>query len=103
MIFNVEMLAFGKGELRPVNVPEDQINGILEDDLEMIFRYGQNDFQNLPFPSVSAGDIIHYKDQKYLVVGVGFKKMEEAEYQNYLTLAQRERSWLAFVYRSEKD
>jgi hypothetical protein len=103
MTFNVEMLAFGKGEIRPVDVPEDQVSNILENDLEIIFRYGQNDFQNLPFPSVSAGDIIHYKEQKYLVAGIGFKKMSEAEYQNYLTMAQRDRSWLAYIYRPENN
>lgn len=76
MKFNVEMLAFGNGELRPVDVPDDELTGDLNADLELVFHYGQNDFQSLPYPSVSINDVIHYDGKKYKVDFMGFSEVE---------------------------
>jgi hypothetical protein len=77
MIFNVEMLAFGNGEVRPVDVPDEKLTDNVMENLELIFHYGQNDFQPLPFPSVSSGDVIHYNDKTYTVDFVGFSEIAD--------------------------
>lgn len=102
MIFNVEMLAFGDGEIREVDVPNDRLTNDVNQDLEMIFHFGQNDFQNKPHPSVSAGDVIHYKNNKYVVAGIGFKQISDTEYGEYLNIQRHDRNLLAFLYKSEK-
>jgi hypothetical protein len=68
----VELLAFGNGEMRPVEVPDDKITDDPMEVLELVFHYGQNDFQPLPFPSVSAGDVVHYGSKTYMVDFIGF-------------------------------
>lgn len=93
MIFEVEMHAFGKGAIRDVNVPEQEIqkhlplsrvdDGQLTDRkqaiLDLIFHYGQNDFQSKPLPSVSVGDIIRFGfsktlfQERWAVMAIGFK------------------------------
>lgn len=89
MKINVEMLAFSNGEMRPVEVPDEIKN--LDHALDLVFHYGQNDFQNLPYPSVSAGDVIHYEGKKYLVAGIGFKEMTEEQLNQYRTLPTDDR------------
>jgi len=75
MIFEVEMRAFGNpGEVRKVNVPDDQITGT-ESDLNLIFQYGQNDFQPQQHPSVSVGDVIRFGNRKVLVAPIGFENI----------------------------
>jgi len=87
MDFQVEMLAFGEpDEIRIVNIPNN-----VEPSLENIFYYGQNDFQPKAHPSVSVGDVINYQNEKYLVAGIGFKKLNQDEYENYKSLNRRER------------
>lgn len=91
MIFEVEMLAFGKpGEVRKVNVPDDLLKGT-DEDLETIFHYGQNDFQPKPHPSVSAGDVIRFGKRKVVIQMVGFKDLTETEYMDYCRLDNMER------------
>jgi hypothetical protein len=73
MIFEVEMRAFGKpGEVRKVNIPDDQITGT-DSDLDLIFYFGQNDFQPQQHPSVSVGDVIRFGKRKVIVAPVGFE------------------------------
>lgn len=98
MIFNVELLAFGNpNEIRNVEVPDNLLTGT-ENDLELIFNYGQNDVQIKNHPSVSAGDIINYNDKKFVVAGIGFKLMSQEEYKQYLAMSQLDRHMLAFHY-----
>lgn len=90
MIFNVELLAFGQGKIRPVSIDDEEVYQLKQDGLdallESIFHYGQNDFQPLEFPSVSVGDVIHIVDlfdkipEKHLVCLTGFKKLSEEKY-----------------------
>lgn len=100
MIFNVEMLAFGRpNEIRDVEVPDNLVTDNTENDLELIFHYGQNDFQNKPHPSVSVGDVINYKNQKFVVTGIGFKPILQEEYNQYLSISPIDRHMLCFHYR----
>ena len=74
----VELLAFGNGEIRIVEVPFDEFNDTNDwDKLELIFRYGQNDFQSRQQPSVSVGDVIRLNGKRFQVVSSGFERKEE--------------------------
>jgi len=87
MQFKVQMLAFGNpGEIRIVDVPEkkflmeDYPWGLvsLEECLQIIFRYGQNDFQPRKHPSVSVGDVIEFNNKNYRVDMIGFSEVKES-------------------------
>jgi hypothetical protein len=72
--FEVEMLAYGGGDIRPVDVPIEELKGRTEAEiLEVVFYYGQNDFQPKPFPSVSVGDVIRFDGKRFFVSCVGFE------------------------------
>jgi hypothetical protein len=74
MTFEVELQMFQKGVIRLVTVPDKELTGELNHDLQRIFYYGQNDFQNDPqHCSVSAGDIVRYHGTRYLIEPIGFK------------------------------
>jgi hypothetical protein len=76
MKFEVELLMFQKGVIRVVDVPDNELTGKLEDDLQKIFYYGQNDFQNDPeHCSVSAGDVVRYHGTRYMIEPMGFGKI----------------------------
>jgi hypothetical protein len=90
MIFNVEMLAFGKpNEIRKVDVPNSEITDDLMTNLQLIFHYGQNDFQDRPHPSVSVGDVIEYNNKKYTVDFVGFSEIGEDQLEDLRGIAKR--------------
>lgn len=97
MIFEVEMLAFGRpGEIRKVDVPDEAclVYGWEENPeniLESVFYYGQNDFQPQEHPSVSAGDVVRWKDENYLVAGMGFRKLTNEQLETYRSLDQNDR------------
>lgn len=85
MIFDVEMLAFGKpNEIRKVNVPDSEITEDHAQNLNLVYKYGQNDFQRLPHPSVSVGDVINYNNEKYVVASIGFEKMTAERYESHV-------------------
>jgi len=74
MKFTVELRAFQHGALRIVDVPDRLLTGNVDQDLEQIYYFGQNDFQNVPGRcSVSKDDVIQYNKLRYLVKGVGFQ------------------------------
>jgi len=76
MIFEVELTMFQKGAIRKVDVPDKELNGELEHDLEKIFYFGQNDFQPIADRvSVSAGDIVRYKGARYMFDILGTRKL----------------------------
>jgi hypothetical protein len=85
--FKVQMLAFGNpGEIRIVDVPENRFimedyhdkRVSLDECLQIIFYYGQNDFQPRKHPSVSVGDVIEFDNKKYRVEMVGFSEVSVA-------------------------
>ena len=76
MKFEVELTMFQKGSIRVVDVPDNELTGQVEHDLQKIFYYGQNDFQNDPeHCSVSAGDIVRYHGTRYMIEPMGFEKL----------------------------
>ena len=98
MIFEVEMLAFGKpGEIRMVEVPANRFceEDILENRiskqacLEIIFHYGQNEFQPQKHPSVSVGDVIHLYGETYTVDFCGFSEIAEDQLDDLRGIANK--------------
>lgn len=60
--------------------------------LDLVFYWGQNDFQAVNVPSVSVGDVIHWSGKTYRVASVGFERLTSRDYTKYLTLDSRDRS-----------
>ena len=72
------LLAFGGGKIREIDIPEDKLNAIEPKSavLGLAFKYGQDDFQPKPFPSVSVGDVIELPDGSlHRVDPIGFTKV----------------------------
>ena len=63
----------GLPDVRTVRIPEGRLTllGTLRD----AFRFGQNDFQPPPMPSVSVGDVILVGPDRYRVEVVGFRRL----------------------------
>lgn len=82
-LIHVEQMKFNNGKIRVVEVPTHefyQCDSII-DQLEMIFKYGQNNYQPQEKPSVSTGDVITIKGKdKYLVAPIGFEKLSDNYY-----------------------
>ena len=86
----VEMQAFGGGEIRTVVIPVAEGVGqtttspfwrdlATDQKLDHIFYYGQNDFQPVAnHRSVSVGDIIRLEGRGYRVDTVGFAEIPES-------------------------
>jgi hypothetical protein len=64
---------------RTVEVPEEELNEdtTLEDKLDLIYRYGQNEFQPRDYPSVSSGDLIFIDGKFHIIESFGFKEISE--------------------------
>jgi hypothetical protein len=89
---SVHMLAFAdkgdKTKIRPVEIPADHVaGGIGPDDeeyldmvLEQVFKFGQNDFQPRPMPSVSVGDVAEIGDRLFMVMPMGWHEISKKEY-----------------------
>jgi len=85
MLFTVHMLSFSdrKGIVREVNIPHNEYvmtNGDIHAVLELIFKYGQNDFQPQPCYSVSVGDVAEVAGEYWMVMGAGWKKLTKEEF-----------------------
>ncbi len=68
--FKVYLTAFQRTkplEFREVTLPDD-----VDENVDNIFHFGQNEIQPLNKPSVSVGDIIEFKNELYLVNDFGF-------------------------------
>ena len=61
------------GGFRYVDVPDARLSDDIDDNLELVFTYGQNEVQPQDRPSLMAGDIIYFNDDQYLITFVGFK------------------------------
>ena len=95
MTFNVRMTAFGKpNEVRTVNVPNTVLDRAHGDEavLEQVFYYGQNDFQPMPHPSVSMGDVIELNQKLFLCQAFGFKEISKEQFDTYTQIPQRDRT-----------
>lgn len=110
MIVRVFMLANQptEGVIRRVSIPDDTLP---ENVLDATFKWGQNDFQNVPgVCSVSMGDVIWLhrdefdkvvgdKDEYHLVAACGFDKMTPEEFEEYRRLGRRGRSLVALTWK----
>ena len=122
MNIEVSMLAFDDGRIRVVEVPEDEIRpehlqldfpvhlaGMMdhlnpEGLLDLVFKYGQNDFQPKPYPSVSAGDVICLPTDGslWIVRPVGFRRLSVAEFEQYKQIPRRDRAWSEYARPAEE-
>lgn len=97
--FKVRMLAFGKpGEVREVDVPDDGKCRHVDDHLNLVYHYGQNDFQPKQHPSVSVGDVIEFAPgQLYIVCRAGFRLLTDKELAEYEAMDRRDRHFCDLV------
>ncbi len=103
-VLKVEMLAFGKpGEVREVEIPDEEFVGGTLEKLGKAFYYGQNDFQPKQHPSVSVGDVVQLDGGKYLVCMVGFRKLTDGEYAEFLALERRDRSFHGYTQEANVE
>lgn len=90
MIFKVELWAFGDlSRLREVDVPVNELTGTVNGDLDLIFKYGQNNFQCQLCRSISVGDVIRLPvgddTTLWLVMSSGFRQFKDhSEYAKYV-------------------
>lgn len=93
MIVRVRLLAFGQpGEIREVDLPEEGWDDTNTDErLDLVFYFGQNDFQPQRHPSVSVGDVIELGDKFYIVKPSGFGEMTPQELDEYEAVPRRDR------------
>jgi hypothetical protein len=90
MIYRVRLMAFGDGKIREVNVPDVTTNNI-EEVLDLVYHYGQNEIQPLLLPSVSVGDVIEAGDRLFVVKLSGFAEMTKEEFSKYEKVPLRDR------------
>lgn len=78
MRYEVEMLAFGEGKIRQVDVPNRVVENVDPPYtlLDWIFKFGQNDFQPRSLPSVSVGDVVRLDGKRFRVENCGFKELD---------------------------
>lgn len=70
--------------VRPVEV-ENGLEG--EDLLNAVFKFGQNDFQSRPYPSVSVNDLIQLPNgELHRVEPFGFKQLSRQEADEHIRL-----------------
>jgi len=80
IIYVVELWAWANGKKREVKVPyTGQKLRDVKEVLEDIFKWGQNDFQPLPLPSVSVGDVAIVGSKRYRCCGCGWRELEPGE------------------------
>ena len=94
MKIEVEMLAFEEeGKIRTVDVPDEEWAQASSDTnkLDLVFMYGQNDFQPQRICSVSVGDVVRLGEKRFRVAGIGWKELTEEEYKQYSAMSQRDR------------
>lgn len=91
MIIPVHMLAFAKDgdriKVREVEIPDNEWATAknMHQKLELVFEYGQNDFQpnslSKSFPSVSIGDVAEPNmNEYYMCSSMGWEKMSKDEF-----------------------
>lgn len=78
MKVSVHMLAFCNGEIREVNVPDDELAS-----LGNIFYWGQNDCQPQNLPSVSMGDVIELNGEYHRIEATCFQLLSKKEFDAY--------------------
>lgn len=67
-----------KSYVRIVSIPNDKITKDVYNTLELVFEFGQNDFQPMQSPSVSVGDVAVIGDKFYVCEPFCWSLIEEA-------------------------
>lgn len=76
MKIDVHLTAFQGGQVRQVEVPENECTGSTNALLEIIYSYGQNEAQpQKDRCSVSPGDVIELRGRLYMILMVGFTEI----------------------------
>lgn len=99
--FMVKMLAFEDGKFptlfdiptRTVEIP-NKPNLTTDQALDLIFQYGQNDFQPQQMRSVSVGDVV-ICGGLWMVGVMGFRKLGLKEFYDYRHMDRDARWWFA--------
>lgn len=103
----VHMSAYGmKSDIRQVTIPDDELTeatNFLPAVLELTFKYGQNDFQPLPHPSVSIGDVVEYNDQYFIVMPTGFKEITKKEFKIMPHRAALNHKYITKMYKTHME
>ena len=69
---------FCQGAIRIVRVPKHEIGNVSYiEDLNAIWYWGQNDHQPQKTPSVSMGDVIRLRGERYLILAMGFRRLKK--------------------------
>lgn len=91
MVYEVELWAFCNGAVRKVDIEDRLANESVQDVLENVFYWGQNEHQEQDMPSVSVGDVCRVFDDRWLCCSVGWKELKRVEYIAYTRMSQTER------------
>jgi hypothetical protein len=109
MQVDVHQLAFQNTGIRSVIIPDDGTMDGVGTVLNAVFHWGQNDFQNVPGKySVSVGDVIdlgssfpQFSHRYYLVVGVGFAPMTQAQFEKYVGIPLDQRYRIGYMSQTD--
>lgn len=106
-VWYVHMLAFctEKGEttkIREIKIPMAEMDAAstMIDKLSVVYNFGQNEVQNLPMPSVSAGDVIESRGTKseyFLIKNIGFVTITPEQLNEYQQTPRRDRFMLPLM------
>lgn len=104
MIVRVRMWAFQNGTVRVVNVPDDEWEQaqFVQDKLDLVFHFGQNDFQPVAAASVSVADVIELEGHRYVVKIIGFRRLTAVEYLRLIEMPQRDRHFCELVNEPDR-
>jgi hypothetical protein len=82
MKYKAYMTAFKtKADTREIEIPNEAIKDKSQDQiLELIYKHGQNDFQSMPSPSISVGDIIELEGRYFMVRPFGFSEISKEDF-----------------------
>lgn len=102
--------AYEQPRIRTVVVPENGTTGAIVDttdptvrELELIYKYGQNDFQPQPICSISVGDVIELNGLLFLVCGLGHKEISQADYEEFVKLSTDQRRDWTRMSKEERE
>ncbi len=102
MKVKVHMTAFADpGIIRTVELPPrtDLNDQGANRFLDIVYYYGQNDFQPQDCCSVSGGDVIELDDGRLFIIQLpaGFKEITKEQFEQYKTSDRRERQFSKLV------
>jgi hypothetical protein len=98
MIYKVHMLAFMDGEIREVVISDDFLPCHTKELLELIYRFGQNDFQPVENRcSVSIGDVAEIDGKFHICKSLGWEEISDTDLDQYRKIDAFKRTFSKFV------